>query len=66
MHFSPRHSTRFPVGIEHSLNLVGGIGLINAGSNQQLAHLDVIKVQFVSNRLEGRMLLFIIESHSFI
>lgn len=40
------------MSIANLLHLIGGIGLIHAGRNQQLAYLDGIEVEFVSYRLE--------------
>ena len=50
--------------IEHFLNLIGGIGLIHASGNQQLAYLDGIKVEFICDVLEGRMVNGTVEIHS--
>ena len=49
--------------IEHSLNLIGGIRFIHAGCNQELSHLDGIKVEFISYSLEGRMVNGTVESN---
>ena len=49
---------------KHPVYLIGDIRLVHAGGDQQLANLDGIEVQFVSYSLEGRMLLFIVESYS--
>ena len=50
--------------IEHALNLIGGIGLIHAGGDQQLTNLDGIEVKLVRYRLEGRIVGGTVESHS--
>ncbi len=50
--------------IERSLNPMGGIRLIHTGGNEQLSRLDGIKIELISNRLEGRVVSCAVERHS--
>lgn len=49
--------------IEHPVHLICHLRLVHTGVDQQLANLDGIEVEFVSNRLEGRMINGTVESH---